>query len=161
MNILILVIIFLVLIFCFVIAFGAPYLPTLKKRTADAFELLDLKPGQVLLELGSGDGRILRYAAKKGIRGIGYELNPLLVLYSQLRNWRYRDLISFKCRNYWGVNLPHCDAIYVFLLDKYMKKLDTKIIKEVKSPVKLVSHAFRIPNREIIQEKNGLFLYRY
>jgi SAM-dependent methyltransferase len=144
-----------------VVLFGAPYLPTLKKRAEDAFDLLDLKPGQILLELGSGDGRILRMAAKKGIKGIGYELNPLLVWYSQARNWRYRKLISFKCRNFWQVKLPECDGIYTFLLDKYMLKLDKKIIQEKHKSVKLVSFAFKIPDKKIIKQKNALFLYNY
>ncbi|CAN5385420.1 hypothetical protein BH10PAT3_BH10PAT3_5110 [soil metagenome] len=161
MNTIILVTIVLVLIFSFVILFGAPFLPTLKKTSEDAFELLDLKPGDTLLELGSGDGRILRMAAERGIRGIGYELNPLLVLFSQISCFRYRKLVSFKCRNYWLIKLPPCDGIYVFLLDKYMSKLDKKIMQEVKLPVKLVSHAFKIPSRNPARKKNALFLYIY
>lgn len=161
MNIVVIVSVALLFIFSFVVLFGAPFVPTLKKRAEDAFELLDLKSGETLLELGSGDGRILRLAAKKGIKGIGYELNPLLVWYSRLRNWRYRKLISFKCRNFWHVELPESDAIYTFLLDKYMDKLDKKIIQEKQKSVKLVSFAFKIPNKKIIKEKNALFLYEY
>ena len=103
MNIFILTFAALVLIFSFVIFFGAPYLPTLKPEAQKALGLLDLKPGQTLLELGSGDGRVLKQAAKQGIRGIGYELNPLLVIYSQISCWRYRKLVTFKCRNFWQV----------------------------------------------------------
>lgn len=156
-----LVLIGVVMIFSFVVLFGAPFLPTLKKRIDDSFELLDLKPGDTLLELGSGDGRVLKRAAQMGIKGIGYELNPLLVLYSQLSCWRYRKLATFKCRNYWFVTLPEADAVFVFLLDKYMPKLDAKIKAEAKSPVKLVSHAFKIPGRKILKQKNGVFLYKY
>lgn len=160
-NIIILLVIGLVLVFSFVIMFGAPYLPTLKTSTHNAFELLNLKPGQTLLELGSGDGRVLRYGAQLGIKGIGYELNPLLVWYSRLRNWRYRKLITFHCLNYWGVTLPPADGVYVFLLDKYMPKLDAKITAELKPPVKLVSHAFKIPGKKIAAQKQALFLYEY
>lgn len=161
MNILVIVLAVLLFIFSFVVLFGAPFVPTLKKRAEDAFELLDLKSGETLLELGSGDGRILRMAAKQGIKGIGYELNPLLVWYSRLRNWRYRKLISFKCRNFWHVELPESDAIYTFLLDKYMTKLDKKITKEKRKPLKLVSFAFQIPGKKIEKDKNALFLYKY
>ena len=126
-----------------------------------ALDLLDLKPGQVLLELGSGDGRVLKQAAKRGITGIGYELNPLLVWYSKISCFRYRTLIDFRCRNYWQVLLPKCDGMYVFLLDKYMEKLDTKIIKESHRPVKLVSYAFKIPHRKPAVKKGGLMLYIY
>lgn len=122
-----------VLTFSFVIAFGAPFLPTLKVRTADALELLDLKSGQTLVELGSGDGRILRAAAERGIYAIGYELNPLLVIWSKLRNWRLRHFITVHWKNYWRHKLPVTDGVYVFLLNPYMEKLDKKIEQDMQS----------------------------
>jgi hypothetical protein len=144
-----------------VIAFGAPFLPTLKVRTDDIFDLLDLKPGQTLVELGSGDGRILRAAAKRGIKSIGYELNPVLVLYSYLRSFKYRKLIRHRLGNYWNKKLPACDGIYVFLLNPFMPKLHNKITQEISGSVKVVSFAFEIPNKKPTTEKHGLYLYRY
>ena len=150
-----------VLVFGFVVAFGAPYLPTLRQRTDDALELLDLQPGQTMLELGCGDGRVLRAAAQRGIRGVGYELNPVLVLIAKVVNVRYRKLVTVRWANYWRVSLPPCDGIYVFLLDRYMRRLDEKVTKEASKPVRLVSFAFEIPDRKPARHKNGLFLYRY
>ena len=160
-DILWLVGIFVVLIFSFVIFFGAPFLPTLPARTFDALDLLDLKAGQTMLELGSGDGRMLREAAKRGIRGIGYELNPLLVIYSRLLSWRYRKLVTIKWGNFFRHELPKTDGIYAFLLTPFMAKLDKKIVQEYRRPVKLVSFAYKIPNRKPTKEKNGQFLYIY
>ena len=161
MDVLVIVLIILLFVFSFVILFGAPYLPTLKPQAQNALDLLDLKPGQIILELGSGDGRVLKQAAHKGIQGIGYELNPLLVIYSWISCWRYRKLVTFKCRNYWNVTFPECDGIYVFLLDKYMPKLDKKIMQDLNKPVKLVSYAFKIPGRNPDAKNGGLMLYRY
>ena len=161
MNWLILVALLLVLLFGFVVAFGAPFLPTLKAQQVEALNLLDLKPGQTLTELGSGDGRILRAAAEQGVYAIGYELNPLLVVWSKLRHWRYRRLITVHWKNYWRHKLPVTDGIYVFLLDRYMKKLDKKIIQESSKKVKLVSYAFRVPGKKPVREINGLLLYQY
>jgi hypothetical protein len=56
MQIIVLVGIAVVMFFGFVILFGAPYLPTLKPQTNAALDLLDLKPGQTLLELGLWPG---------------------------------------------------------------------------------------------------------
>lgn len=147
--------------FSFVIAFGAPFLPTLKVQTEEALDLLDLRAGQTLLELGSGDGRILRAAAQRGIYAVGYELNPFLVVWSMLTNWRYHRLITVRWGNYWQHKLVPTDGIYVFLLQKYMKKLDKKIIQESTMPVKLVSFAFEIPDRKPAKKLKGLFLYEY
>ena len=150
-----------ILLFGFTVFFGAPFLPTLTNRMSDALELLDLKSGDSLLELGSGDGRLLREAAKLGIHSIGYELNPLLVAYSRIKLWRYRHLISVKCANYWTQKLPEADGIYVFLLNPYMEKLDKKIIAEAKKPVRVVSFAFKIPGKKSTKEINGMRLYLY
>jgi 16S rRNA A1518/A1519 N6-dimethyltransferase RsmA/KsgA/DIM1 with predicted DNA glycosylase/AP lyase activity len=147
--------------FGFVVLFGAPYVPTLSNQQTAALKLLNLKPGQTLVELGSGDGRMLRAAAKQGIKSIGYELNPLLVIYSKLINVKYKHLINIKWANFWRHKLPACDGIYVFLLDKYMARLDKKIIQEKHSSVKLVSFAFKIPHKQPVTEESGMFLYTY
>jgi 16S rRNA A1518/A1519 N6-dimethyltransferase RsmA/KsgA/DIM1 with predicted DNA glycosylase/AP lyase activity len=148
-------------LFTFVIIFGAPFLPTLKKQVKPAIDLIDLKPGQTLLELGSGDGRVLIAAAEAGLNAVGYELNPLLVIYSWLRTRKYRRQIKIVWGNYWKKTWPDADGIFVFLLNPYMDKLNTKIIQNYKKPIKLVSHAFKLPNREEDMEKHGLFLYKY
>ena len=150
-----------ILLFGFTVAFGAPFLPTLSKRTKDALDMLDLQPGELLLELGSGDGRLLAEAARRGIYSIGYELNPLLVWYSRIKLWRYRKYAKVRLANYWLIDLPKAQGIYVFLLQPYMQKLDTKITQSKITPVKLVSFAFTIPNKKPAQENNGMRLYLY
>ena len=150
-----------VLLFGFTVFFGAPFLPTLAHRQVDALKLLDLKPGELLLELGSGDGRLLKEAAKLGIRSIGYELNPLLVVYSRIKLLRYHKLTSVKCTNYWTQKLPKAQGMYVFLLNPYMEKLDKKLAKEAHKPVKVVSFAFEIPGKKATKEINGMRLYVY
>lgn len=150
-----------VFLFGFVVFFGAPYLPTLKANQKTALDLLNLKPGQTLLELGSGDGRMLIAAAEKGIRAVGYELNPLLWLYSWIVTRKYGRLVRVRCDNFWRGQLPVCDGMYVFLLDRYMTKLDTKITQEIPNSIRLVTFAFKIPGKTPISEMNGMFLYEY
>lgn len=55
----------------FVVFFGPPYVPTRKRNMQAALDLLELKPGQTMLELGSGDGRVLIAAAKQGVNVVG------------------------------------------------------------------------------------------
>jgi SAM-dependent methyltransferase len=110
---------------------GAPYLPVLKKEIDPLLELANVKPGQLLIDLGSGDGRLLLAAAKRGVRGIGYEINPMLYFIARWRCWPYRSLVKLKLANYWMVKLPPADVIYVFLIGHYMEKLDQKLQREV------------------------------
>ncbi len=146
--------------FTFVVAFGAPFLPTLKKRVPEALDLINLKKGQTLLELGSGDGRVLTEAAKRGLNAVGYELNPMLVAYSKMATFKYRKQVKIIWGNYWNNSWPKADGVFVFLLQPYMEKLDNKISK-LNYPTKLVSFAFRIPDKKITKENKGLYLYNY
>lgn len=149
-----------ILSFAAVLLFGAPYLPTLKPQVKAALDLADLRPGQTLLELGCGDGRVALAAAKQGIKVVGYELNPLLAVLAWLRTWRYRHLVRIHWGNFWQADWPPAQAIFVFLLPKYMTKLDQRI-KQYGWPVTLVSFAFAIPDRPTTQVKQGIFVYRY
>ena len=144
-----------------VILVGAPYLPTLTPQVQAALRLADLRPSQTLLELGCGDGKVVLAAAKRGYKVVGYELNPILALVAYLRTWRFRSQVTIYCRNFWKEQWPAADAIFVFLLPKYMNKLNKKVIQQNYKNVKVVSFAFKIPNRPIKREENGVFLYEY
>jgi SAM-dependent methyltransferase len=150
-----------VLLFGSTLLFGPPYLPTLRKQVDLSIKLLDLKPGKKLFELGSGDGRMLAAAAKNGIKCVGVEINPLLVMYSRIRCRKYKNSVNVLWNNYWRVSLASADAIYVFGLGKYMAKLDKKIVQEIKHPVKVVSFAFSFPEREPEKIVDGLMIYTF
>ncbi len=149
------------LMFGFVLLFGAPYLPTLKPQIGRALDLLDLQPGDTMLELGCGDGRVLAAAAQRGLNAIGYELNPLLVIVAKLCTWKYRRQVRVVWANYWNVAWPKADGIFVFLLESYMKKLDTYITQKYRKNVKLVSYAFQVPGRQADKRDQGMFYYEY
>jgi hypothetical protein len=161
MNWFILGSVIIVLLFSFVVLFGAPYLPVLGPQKTQALDMLGLKPGQTLLELGCGDGRVLRAAAQRGLKVVGYELNPILVVIAFLTTWKYRRQVRIIWGDYWRKDWPEMQGIFTFLLPKYMKKLDTKIMQSKHKPVKLVSFAFEIPGRKPDKQHNGLFLYKY
>lgn len=150
----------LALSFGFVVLFGAPYLPTKKQQVLTALDLLNLKPGQRLLELGAGDGKVTMEALRRGIDVTAIELNPILCIIIWLRSWRFRHHVTIKCGNFWHTSWGEYDAIYTFLLEKYMSRLDKKIIQENKK-VMLATFAFQIPDKAPIDEKNGVYLYRY
>lgn len=151
----------IVFLFSFVLLFGAPYLPTLSAQAEAALDLVDLKPGDHLLELGCGDGKVMIAAARRGLHVTGYELNPILAGVAWLRTRRYGRRAKVVCGNFWRIKLPPSEGIFVFLLPKYMAKLDTKITQESSNPVKLVSFAFAIPTKKISKENSGIFLYQY
>lgn len=152
---------FVVVCFGFVVLFGAPFLPTLKPQIAIALDMLDLKPGQTLIELGCGDGRVLLAAARRGNNVVGYELNPILVLIAWLRTLPYRKQVRVCWGDFWRASWPAAEGIFGFILPRYMEKLDKKVIQYSHRPVRVVSFAFAIPNKKPIKSSKGVFLYEY
>ena len=148
---------------CFggVLLVGAPYLPTLEPQVQAALKLADLKAGDTLLELGCGDGKVLIAAAAQGLKIVGYELNPLLAIIAWLRTRRYHGQVRVIWGDFWRRPWPPTEAIFVFLLPKYMDKLDKKIMRYSHKPVKLVSFAFEIPTKTPTRQKTGVYLYIY
>jgi hypothetical protein len=152
-----------VLLLCFggVLLFGAPYLPTLRPQIYTALDLAELKPGSTLLELGCGDGRVAIVAAQKGIKVIGYELNPLLALWAWVRTIPYRKTVKIVWADFWSRPWPEADAAFVFLLDRYMAKLNKKCMRYPFKPLQLLSFAYKIPGMKPHRQKNGVYLYQY
>lgn len=152
-----------VLAVCFALGavFGAPYLPILTKDSQRLLDLADMKAGQTLLDLGCGDAKLLRAAARRGIKGIGYEINPLVFIVAWLSCLRYRKLVKIRLANFWLVSWPPADVIYVFLIERYMPKLDCQLQARIKHPVQVVSYVFQIPGRQAVRSTNNAWVYSY
>jgi len=154
-------VVLLILALVLPVLFGPPYLPTLKPNMETALDLLDLKKGQTLLDLGSGDGRVLLAAAQRGYNAVGIELSPVLVLVTRIRTFRYRKQVTVLWGNYFQREWPQADAIFGFIIPYQMEKMDKHIAAWHTKPVRLASFAFTIPGREPVTEKNGVYLYEY
>jgi SAM-dependent methyltransferase len=113
----------IVLVFGFVVAFGAPYVPSLRGEVRQAFKrLYELGRHDVVVDLGSGDGQVLIEAAKKGAKKLyGYELNPVLVGISRLR---LRGRADIRLANMWSVRLPEdVTLVYAFVVSRDTRRL--------------------------------------
>lgn len=147
--------------FAFAGLVGAPYVPIHRRNQTALLDLLDLKPGQTLVDLGSGDGQLLRAAASRGLRAVGYEVNPVMVAVSWLVCWPYRQRVAIHRANLWHTPIPPADAVYVFLLPKFMARLDAKLTAEIKHPTTVISYVFPIPGRTPVKTGAGSLIYRY
>jgi SAM-dependent methyltransferase len=161
MTVLVLIVLAILFCFSFVVLFGAPYLPTLSKQVTISLDLLDLKPGQTMLELGCGDGRVLIAAAERGWKAVGYELNPILAFVAWVRTRKYGRRVQVRCRDFWVAKWPVTEGIFGFILPRYMSKLHKKVIQESHRPVKVVSFAFTIEDKKPAAEREGVYLYEY
>ncbi len=128
------------LIFTLVIFRGAPYVPSQKKYIRQSFiALYHLKNTDVLVDIGSGDGIVLRQASKLGARAIGFEINPILVYISRFLS-RYDKKISIFLADFWFTNLPDdTTVVYVFSVSRDMNKIAKRLQSESTRLNKLIS----------------------
>lgn len=129
---------------------GAPYVPTSKKHIDEILKKANLKKGQIFMELGSGDGRIVRRATQVyGVKGIGVDINSLLILLSKLLASRQRlTNVTFLNKNIFNVDFSIADSIYMFLMPETIKKILPKMEKEINKGALVISHGFKITGWE-------------
>ena len=124
---------------------GALYVSTARVRIAASLEAIDLKPEQLLVDLGCGDGRVLRSARRRWpIRAEGYELNPLAFCKARLLSWCYAG-ITIHLQNFWGADLSRADVVFCYLFPDVMSRLARKLSEELKPGATVVSCNFPLP----------------
>lgn len=145
---------------------GAPAVFSKKQTAFKMIELLNLKPGQKMVDLGSGDGQLVIMGAKKGFKTYGIEINPYLVLLSNFKTLISGQLSRGKIKwgSYWGQDLSGFDGVVVYGLPSMMKKLSIKLKKELKTGTPVVSNTFQIPELKLVKTetvgKDRIYLYR-
>lgn len=154
-----------VLAFGFVVFWGAPYVPSKKKDLARALdELYPVGAGDVLVDIGSGDGLVLRAAARRGAKAIGYELNPLLVMISRLLSRNMPGIATYVA-NFWHIRLPHdTTVIYVFAVSRDIGRLTQKITEEATRlgrPLPLISYGCEVPGHTPLKTLGAHSLYEF
>lgn len=129
---------------------GAPYVPTSRKKLQEIIDMVKPNNNDLFFELGSGDGRLLRYVVSKySVRGVGIEVNPLLVWISRILAKRSKlKNITFLRQNIFSTDLSEADYIYIFLMPELIVKLLPKFQNELKKGTVIISHGFKIVSWE-------------
>ncbi|MFZ1250708.1 MAG: methyltransferase domain-containing protein [Candidatus Microsaccharimonas sp.] len=143
--------------------FGAPYVPTRKPDLVRMFdELAPIGKADVVLDLGSGDGLVLREASRRGARAVGYEIHPLFVGISKL--WSFSDKnVTVKWANAWNEPFPDdVTLVYAFAVGRDGKKLMQKMQREADRlgrPLSVVCYGNPLPGREPVRTYEAYALY--
>ncbi len=129
----------------------APYYPTPLEVAKRMLEVGDLQPGELHVDLGSGDGRLVILAARNhGARSIGYELDPKLVASSrrQIEEMGLTELATIVQQDLFQADLTEVDLLTVYLLPRALGMLRPILERELKNGARVVSHDFEIPDWE-------------
>lgn len=123
------------------------FVPTPPDVVEAMLELAEVKPGDVLYDLGSGDGRIPIAAAKAhGVRGTGIDIDPQRIREANenAEEAGVTELVTFKQEDLFKTDFSDATVVTLYLLDSLNEKLRPKLLAELKPGTRIVSHAFRM-----------------
>lgn len=127
-------------------------------------ELARVKPGDVLYDIGSGDGAIIIQAAKRyGVKGIGIEIDADLV--KKARDNAFREkvehLVEFRAQDAFTVDVSPAAVVTLYMLPEFNAKLRPILDRQLKPGTRVVSHDFEIPGwvPDKVESVKGDFLH--
>ena len=120
------------------------YEPTPLAVVNTLVEAAGVKQGDVVYDLGCGDGRFLVAAARRGAVGLGFDLNHNLVEWAAANALaeRVNERVSFEVRDLFTADLGAASVVTLYLLPALNLKLRPKLWKELAVGARVVSNAF-------------------
>ena len=141
---------------------GAPPVPSSKRVIATFLEIAaEYRPTKAV-DLGAGDGRIVKALAEQGIEAYGYEINPLLVWWGNLRLKKagLRRKGFLKTANLWSQNLGEFDFVVIYGLPNIMRHFEKKLEAELQPGALIVSNSFPLPTWKPVKKIENVYLYQ-
>ena len=140
--------------------FSAPFVPSKKDRVKNMLKLADLNKNKKVVELGCGDARILRQAAKKGVKSaVGYELSIALFFYTKILIFLQRNPARIYLKDIWKQDYSQVDVVFSYLLPMVMPKVKSKIWEQLKPGARFITNAFPLPEVTEDQKIDKVYLY--
>jgi len=131
---------------------GGVWFPTSRKHIRQMLQMAELKPNELVYDLGCADGRVLIVAAQEfGARGVGIEIDPLRF---RLARWRVRragleDQITLVQDSFHNQDLSKADVVTLYLVQAMINRLAPKLARELRPGARLVSNTFVVPGLKI------------
>lgn len=147
-----------------------PYVPTTDDAVTAMLKLAEIKPADVVYDLGCGDGRIVIAAAKKfGARGVGVDIDPARIREAKenAKKAGVEKLVRFEENDLFKTDIHDANVVMLFLLNSVNLKLRPKLLRELKPGTRVVSNTFDMgdwkPDKEAAVEgiDNGTSLSQY
>ncbi len=136
-----------------------PFVPSARKRHKSMINLADLKSGDIVYDLGCGDGRLVFDASPKVKKAIGYELSIPLVLYGKLRSLFIKGNPAIKFGNIWKQDYKDANVIFCYLMPGAMKKFYAQIWPRLTPGTRVISNSFQIHDVKPVKVDDHVYLY--
>lgn len=144
------------------IVFGAVYVASVDWAVLEMVGLGNLKKGQKAIDLGSGNGKIVIALAKKGVEAHGYEINPLLVVWSvfSIHLAGVQKNAHIHWGNFFRADVSSYDRVFIFVVPYLMKRLEKKLQKELKKGAIVIVESFPFPTWKPEKKAGSFYVYK-
>jgi cyclopropane fatty-acyl-phospholipid synthase-like methyltransferase len=145
----------------------APFVQTPLEVAKKMLDLSQIRTGEVLYDLGCGDGRLIILAAKEiGAKATGVELREDLIerARTEIKRLNLEDKVSVIQGNFFDVAISDADVVTLYLTSSANERLRPKLEAELKPGARVVSHDFKVPGWKpsaIYNELLGHTIYAY
>lgn len=142
-----------------------PFIPTSEEVVEGMLDLAGVTERDVVYDLGSGDGRIVLAAARRGARAVGVELDADLVAQSRAaaRRAGLQDRATFHHGDLFQADLSEATVVTLYLRSLVNLELRPKLQKDLRPGARIVSHAFKMgdwkPARQTVLGGEALYLW--
>ena len=143
---------------------GAPWVPSSLGTAKQMLRMADVQPGQKVVDLGAGDGRIVILAARRfKAHSVGVEIDPLRCAFANALIWLLGAHRRAKVHhgNMFAFDLTHADVVTLYLLQDTNQQLKPRLADQLRPGAKVVSHSFSFSGWTpiAIDERRDVFLY--
>lgn len=128
---------------------GAIYVGTPIKAIETMLILANIQPTDIVMDLGSGDGRLLIATGKAGAKeSIGYEIQPWLVKLSRklIATEKLEDKIKIIAQSFWHTDVSNTNVVLLYQISYAMKGIEKKLQQELPVGARIVANGFKFPN---------------
>jgi ubiquinone/menaquinone biosynthesis C-methylase UbiE len=144
-----------------------PYVPTRAQVVEEMLRMAAVKPGDVVYDLGCGDGRIVIMAVEKfGARGVGIDIDPKRIEEARANASRagVADRAEFRLGNLFDADIRAATVVTLYLLPEVNLRLKPKLLRDLAPGTRVVSHDFSMgddwpPERTLRLQGDTIFLW--
>lgn len=133
---------------------GSPYLPSDRRTILLMMDLADIQPGEIAIDLGCGDGRLVRAAHDRGAKSIGYELSIFLWAIATLRN---RGTVYWS--SYWKADVGQADVIFIYIEKKFLDRFEREVWPRIKPGCRVIANTFPLPTLKPTRSIEHIYRY--
>jgi SAM-dependent methyltransferase len=142
-----------------------PYVATPHPVVAEMLDLAQVKPTDVVYDLGSGDGRIVIAAAKRGAKAVGIDIDPVLVeaATEAARREALSSKTEFRVGDLFQADFGEATVVTMYLMHSVNVKLRPRLLTQLRPGTRIVSHTFDLgewrPDQQLLDAVRQIYFW--